>query len=155
MATGTSLPDIVHSTYIAVAPDEVYKTLTSGEAWDAWFTEGATVDARKGGSIQFRWKDFGAERWTTEDGGPVLQAIPNSKFSFQWSPGQNPTTVCITLHAQGPGTLVKLVESGYSCEDQDLKVFVGCATGWGEALTLLKFYLEHGVTYGSVPCKHA
>ena len=26
-----------------------------------------------------------------------------------------------------------------------------CAAGWGEALTLLKFYLEHGVTYGEVP----
>jgi hypothetical protein len=28
---------------------------------------------------------------------------------------------------------------------------IGCATGWGEALTLLKFYLEHGLTYGAVP----
>ena len=26
-----------------------------------------------------------------------------------------------------------------------------CATGWGEALALLKFYLEHGVVYGEVP----
>ena len=25
--------------------------------------------------------------------------------------------------------------------------------GWGEALTLLKHYLEHGVTYGEVPAQ--
>jgi hypothetical protein len=25
------------------------------------------------------------------------------------------------------------------------------ATGWGEALTLWKMYLEHGITYGHVP----
>jgi hypothetical protein len=25
------------------------------------------------------------------------------------------------------------------------------AAGWGEALTLLKMYLEHGITYGPAP----
>jgi hypothetical protein len=24
---------------------------------------------------------------------------------------------------------------------------ISCATGWGEALTLLKFHLEHGLRY--------
>jgi len=25
-----------------------------------------------------------------------------------------------------------------------------CASGWGEALTLLKFYIEHGIVYAQL-----
>jgi hypothetical protein len=31
-----------------------------------------------------------------------------------------------------------------------MEALVECAAGWGEALALLKMYLEHGVTYGRV-----
>jgi hypothetical protein len=44
-----------------------------------------------------------------------------------------------------------LVEQGYKQTTSSLQACLGCATGWGEALTLLKFYLEHGITYGTVP----
>ena len=60
-------------------------------------------------------------------------------------------TVAFTLEPLGSGTLVKLTESGYSASERDAKAHVGCAVGWGEALTLLKFYLEHGLIYGHVP----
>jgi uncharacterized protein YndB with AHSA1/START domain len=147
----STLPNIEHITYINTSPELIYKTLTTGEGWDAWFTQGTEVDAKSGGYIRLRWQNFGAGHWATEDGGPVLEAEPNQKFVFQWSPGSSPTTVSIKLHKLGAGTLLKLVESGYSSSENDVAAFIGCATGWGEALTLLKFYLEHGVTYGEVP----
>ena len=56
-----------------------------------------------------------------------------------------------SLDKLGPGTLVNVVESGYCLDRDDLNSLVGCAAGWGEALTLLEFHLEHGVTYGKVP----
>jgi uncharacterized protein YndB with AHSA1/START domain len=151
----TRVPDIEHIVYIHASPERVYKILTTGAGWDAWFTQGTTVDPGPGGQIRLRWQNFGAGHWTMEDGGPVLEAVPNRKFVFQWSPASTPTTVTITLEQQGPGTLVRLVESGYKLTDSDLAALVNCATGWGEALTLLKFYLEHGLTYGEVPLREA
>ena len=45
------------------------------------------------------------------------------------------------------GSIVTLRETGYPDTDIAKQVMLGVATGWGEALTLLKFYLEHGVRY--------
>lgn len=140
-------------TFINVSPEKVYETLTTGSGWDAWFTHGTVVDPTVGGSIRLRWRDFGAQHWTTEDGGRVLCAEPNRKFAFQWSPADSPTTVTFTLEPLGKGTQLSVVETGYSPSHKDIEALIGCAVGWGEALTLLKFYLEHGITYGEVPAK--
>jgi uncharacterized protein YndB with AHSA1/START domain len=147
----STMPDIEHSTYIAVLPETVFDAITTGAGWDAWFTDGTTVDPVPGGHITLRWRDFGAGRWTTEDGGPVIDVEPSKRFVFQWSPGSKPTTVSFGLEPRGPGTIVRLRETGYSTTDEDVEACIGCAVGWGEALTLLKFFLEHGATYGAVP----
>lgn len=151
MADNLKLPDIEHQTFIDAAPSSVYDTLTTGKGWDAWFTEGTTVDPKPGGTIRLRWRDFGVGRGTVEDGGAVLEAEQNRKFSFQWSPAGTPTTIIFTLEPLGSGTLVKLLETGYGSTATELEALIDCAVGWGEALTLLKFYLEYGVTYGVVP----
>ena len=151
MTAKTAAPDINYSTYIGTSPDRVYEAITTGKGWDAWFTQGTTVDLSPGGRIQLRWKDFGPRRVNMEDSGPVLEAVPDRKFAFQWSPGSHPTTVTFGLEELGAGTVVNVVESGYNLEQDDLETLVDCAAGWGEALTLLKHYLEHGVTYGEVP----
>lgn len=145
------IPDVEHATYIGVPPAVVFETLTTGEGWDAWFTDGTTVNALPDGEIRLRWKDFGADRSTSEDGGPILAVEAGKRFVFQWSPGSQPTTVSIELEERGPGTIVRVRESGYPDTPSDLEACIGCAVGWGEALTLLKFYLEHGVTYGEAP----
>ncbi|HEX6718365.1 MAG TPA: SRPBCC domain-containing protein [Pyrinomonadaceae bacterium] len=144
-------PTIHHCTYIETPVSRVYETLTTSIGWDGWFTQGATVDLRPGGHIQFRWNNFGGGRWTTEDGGAVVDVELDTTFSFQWSPAGHPTTVTFTLKSLGLGTLVTLRETGYGSNIEDLNVALACAVGWGEALTLLKFYLEHGITYGQVP----
>jgi Activator of Hsp90 ATPase homolog 1-like protein len=81
-----------------------------------------------------RWKEFGPERITSEDGGRVLKATPNRHFSFQWSPSNHVSTVDIRLRERGSGTLVTLVESGYDKSDEDLQTLVNCAVGcrWTE-----------------------
>ena len=55
-------------------------------------------------------------------------------------------TVTETGYTQGD-----LVATGVVGEMAQRSPFAMCASGWGEALTLLKFYLEHDVVYGSVP----
>ncbi|MEH7123875.1 hypothetical protein V7127_11525 [Bacillus sp. JJ1773] len=43
------------------------------------------------------------------------------------------------------GTLLLLEKAGYSTSSTDLSACIGCAVGWGEALALLKMYLEYGI----------
>ena len=56
----SELPPIRWTTFIAAPPAKVYRTLTTAEGWDGWFTQGATLDARVGGTFTLRWND--AER---------------------------------------------------------------------------------------------
>lgn len=150
--TGESgLPPIRHSTYIEASPRRVYDTLTTGSGWDAWFTWGTEVEAYPGGDILLRWTNFGAQGYTGQDGGPVLEAVAPERFVFQWKPGDSTTTVEFDLAPRGAGTVVTVTESGHTTSRQDLEALVDCAAGWGEALTLLKVFLEEGLTYGEVP----
>ncbi|HET7615970.1 MAG TPA: SRPBCC domain-containing protein [Bacillales bacterium] len=137
------MPEVSQSTYIKAAPSAVYETLTTAEGWNAWFTDETSVDLN--GEIRLRWKSYGRNGKDIEDGGPVLKAEPGEAFAFQWSPGLVPTTVSFVLEPFREGTLVELRETGYSSADRDVAACVDCAAGWGEALTLLKFYMEHGI----------
>jgi uncharacterized protein YndB with AHSA1/START domain len=152
-ATGADvvIPPIRYNTFIDVPPERVYETLTTGSGWDAWFTQGAEVDPRPGGRILFKWVDFKVDRYTTEADCPVLEAVPPRRFVFQWTPGDSTTTIVFDLEPLGAGTVVRVEESGHTTSRKDLEALVECSAGWGEALTLLKMYLEHGVTYGEVP----
>jgi uncharacterized protein YndB with AHSA1/START domain len=145
------VPSIMFTTYIDVSPAQVFAILTSAHGWDAWFTQRTTLDPQPGGEIRFHWKDFGPYHLSLHANGIVLEVEPCRKFVFQWLVASVPTTVSITLEELGGGTLVKLNEQGHTATDQDLAVLVDCAVGWGEALTMLKYYLEHGTHYGTVP----
>lgn len=114
-------------------------------------TTGAEVDARVGGHITFRWKNWKPDLCTTEDRGPIVEFDPPGRFAFQWHPfdKQTPTTVTFTLLAKYGGTVVDLTENGYINTPKSRKTQLECASGWGEALALLKFYLEYGVKYQS------
>ena len=147
------IPNIEHAVFIEAPIEKVWQTLTTSEGWNSWFTDGTEIDLKEGGYIKLRWKNFGIGHYTTEDGGTILKVIPNIKFIFQWSPASSPTTVAFNLEQLGSGTKVLLTETGYPESEKDLQVCIGCAVGWGEALTLLKFFLEHGITYGKVPEK--
>jgi uncharacterized protein YndB with AHSA1/START domain len=137
-------PQIEHRVHIRARPDLVYRALTSAEGWDAWFAKGATIDARPGGHVQLGSESWLPERATSPRRGLVLQATRNQRLLFQWTPGSSTTTVEIILNGREHETVVKLTESGYTNDPVDLVALVGCATGWGKALTSLKFYLEHG-----------
>jgi uncharacterized protein YndB with AHSA1/START domain len=146
-----ALPPIVQSSFINARPTRIWETLTTAEGWDAWFTQGTTMDCRAGGFVRFRWEGFAGRTAVVEDGGPILEVVPGALLVFQWSPTDHPTTVRIEIRPQGGGAFVVVSETGYERTERDLGAFVNCAAGWGEAITLLKFFLEHGLTYGAVP----
>ncbi|MHA2322495.1 MAG: SRPBCC family protein [Candidatus Thorarchaeota archaeon] len=132
--------EVKQTTLVRAKPEDVYDALTTGEGLDAWFTVGSEVDARPGGSITFRWKD-----WK----GPVLEAQRPERFVFQWYSDKPTyaTTIEINFEEVEEGTVVRLREYGYHDTPSGRAALLECAAGWGEALTLLKYYVEHGVTY--------
>jgi uncharacterized protein YndB with AHSA1/START domain len=138
-----------HKTLIHAEAERVFEALTTAEGLDSWFTDGAQVDPRPGGSIHFRWVGWGPEEISAEDGGLVLEAERPRRFVFQWHPDEPSyaTTVEINIEAIGDNTIVSLLEHGYHDTPSGRYACLNCAAGWGEALTLLKFYVEHGLRY--------
>ncbi|NHI89259.1 MAG: SRPBCC domain-containing protein [Candidatus Thorarchaeota archaeon] len=141
--------EIKQSTLVRAEPEKVYDALTTGEGLDAWFTVGSEVDARSGGSIKFSWKDWGPDKYTMVSRGPVLEAKRPERFVFQWY-SDDPsyaTTIEINFEAVEEGTVVRLREYGYHDTPSGRAALLECAAGWGEAITLMKFYVEHGIVY--------
>ncbi|MFS0823215.1 SRPBCC family protein [Bacillus sp. 1P02SD] len=143
------MPEIYHKTYINVPLEVVYKTISTSQGWNAWFTDDTSIDINQDGTgeIRLRWKNLGSNNVDIEDGGKIIEATLNKRFVFQWSPGEQNSTVSFALEPYKDGTLVVLHETGYTNSEKDIKACIDCAVGWGEALILLKIYLEHGIVY--------
>ncbi|MFX0044840.1 MAG: SRPBCC domain-containing protein [Candidatus Hermodarchaeota archaeon] len=141
--------EIKQSTLIRASPEKIYDAFFTGAGLDSWFTSGSEVDARPGGTIKFSWKDWGPDKYTQVSKGKVLEAERGKRFVFQWS-ADNPayfTTIEIDLEETEEGTILRLREHGYHNTPSGRAAMAECAAGWGEAVTLLKFYVEHDVTY--------
>jgi uncharacterized protein YndB with AHSA1/START domain len=147
--TKTMNEKVNFKTLVRVKPERAYDAIATGAGLDEWFTTGATVDARPGGSIRFRWKDWGLDRYTGENSGPVLEARRPERFVFQWraDSGTYSTTVEVDFEPVDEGTVVRLVEYGYEETPDGMQDLLNRVSGWAQVLTLMKFYLEHGVRY--------
>ncbi|WP_435623179.1 SRPBCC family protein [Flagellimonas sp.] len=144
---------ISHKVYIPLSPEDIFSKLTNSEIWNIWFTTECSIGKKIGDEVEFIWKDFGVDHLDVKDGGKIIVWDPPHSFGFTWRPGESMTSVIFTLNAHSHGTVLELEESGYSNSKKDFKALIECAVGWGEALTLLKFYLEYGVVYGKIPPK--
>lgn len=140
---------VVFSTLIRSSPERVYDAIATAEGLDGWFTKGASVEAVSGGHIRFRWENWGPDGYTGDNGGPVLEAERPKRFVFQWEAdsGLYDTTVEIDFEPHNDETMVRLVEHGYEDSPTGTQDMLNRASGWGCVLTLMKFYVEHGVTY--------
>ena len=141
---------IEYRTLVRAPRAAVYHALTTAEGLDQWFTSGAEVVPEPGGVMHLRWRDWGAGRVNVEDRGEVVEVVAPQRFVFRWhgnGPDSEPTTVELDFLEEQRGTIVSVHESGYEDSDRGRAGFVSCCAGWGEALALLKFYVERGVTY--------
>ena len=135
------------ATFVRAPRERVYDALTQAEHLDAWFTTGAEVDARPGGTMRWRWVGWGPDRVTEEDWGPVLEATRPERYVFRWQEqlvGRRSRSTSPTTPTERS---IRLREHGYPDTPAGWAGFSDCSTGWGEALTLLKFYVEHGLRY--------
>lgn len=138
------------ATLVRAAPERVYDGIATAEGLDGWFTTGARVEARRGGEIFFRWQDWGVDRITVEENGRVLEALKPQRFVFQWypaGPDSFATTVEIDFQAGRDETVIRLREFGFPDTPIGRRRQLDNAAGWGEALTLWKFYIERQIRY--------
>ncbi len=139
------LPQIFLKVPIRARPDIVYDAISTQAGLEAWLCTQALVDCRVGGMLRLCWRDFGPDLLNVEDGGEIVECNPPRVFSFQWRPGSSTTTVRFELKDLDAQTVVELTESGHTVCQEDINALVDCSAGWGEALTRLKVFVEHGI----------
>lgn len=127
--------------FIRATPERVFRALTEKAELEAWFVKEAIVDLRVGGALKLIWGADSVE-------GVFLEVDPPHRVVFTWD--ERPavagiTTSAFTLTAEGDGTRLHLVHSGFGSSEAWDRLFDGVNAGWGEELIHLSTYLEEGV----------
>jgi uncharacterized protein YndB with AHSA1/START domain len=137
-------PDrIERSMELAHPPAQVWAAITTPEGLSAWFGDKATIDLRPGGAAEMTFRsgltvDMRVER--VEE--PTV-------FGFTWRlpdlPEDDPrrTYVEFTLEADGAGTRLRVVETGFAQlpDDSRRTTYDSHAEGWVSELAELAGYL--------------
>jgi len=142
---------IERETVIAAPVERVWTLLTEAEHLGRWFGDtGAEIDLRPGGAFSLSWEQHGTVR------GRVVDVEPNQRFSYRWivvgdrehadPVDGNSTLVEFTLHAEGDGTRLRVVESGFASLDAEVEKqserVEDNRRGWGIKVGDLRDYAE-------------
>ena len=129
--------------------ERVWELVTQAEHLGSWFGDaGAEVDLRPGGAMELRWSEHGTSR------GRIEAVQPTRLFAFRWAPFKDPggvdpthgnsTRVEFSLDAEGDGTRLRVVESGFGmldCPDEKRgRNLEGNTEGWRLELGELQEY---------------
>ena len=140
---------------IAAPVERVWELITSAEHLGRWFGDaGAEIDLRPGGPLSLRWREYGTVH------GRVEAVEPPSRVSYRWVATResraeptpaNSTLIEFTLVAEGDGTRVAVVESGFDGLDVDAEertaALASHTRGWEAELGELADYAR-GVAAG-------
>jgi uncharacterized protein YndB with AHSA1/START domain len=133
------------------APVEVvWSIVTEEEHIGRWLSDSAEIDLRPGGELVLRWDRIGTAS------GRVERVERPHLFSFRWvtpEPDRDPssqegyfTLVEFALRAEGEGTLLRVVESGFASVDgtdqQNAELAARHVRGWGGFLDQLVGYVS-------------
>ena len=143
--TDATVPDRIEREVVLDVPVErVWAALTDPAEIVKWFGDGADVDLRPGGDVEFR---FGSEKCPA-----IVEVVePMRRFAYWWQPGSgagepvpadNRTLVDFTLEPAGDGTRLRLVESGFASVKDPARQFRENDGGWDEELGELVAYLS-------------
>ena len=143
------IPERIEREVVIAAPVErVWATITQPEHVGSWFGDaGAEIDLRPGGAIIIRWTDYGTGY------GIVERVEPPRVFAWRGAlightevRADNSTLVEFTLTAEGDGTRLRVVESGFHTlaipADEALKQAEGNVEGWRIKTAELQAYVE-------------
>ena len=121
---------------IAAPVERVWELITSPEHVGRWFADaGAEIDLRPGGALTLRWGDDDVAH------GRIVTVEPPHRFAYRWlltedaepTPA-NSTLTEFTVAAEGDGTRVAVVESGFDALGVDAAeraaLLASHTTGW-------------------------
>ncbi|HEX6619559.1 MAG TPA: SRPBCC family protein [Solirubrobacteraceae bacterium] len=141
---------IERETVIAAPVERVWALLTEAEHLGRWFGDaGAELDLRPGGALSLTWEQYGTVH------GRVVDVEAPRRFSYRWAvlresqsePVEgNSTLVEFTLEAEGEGTRLRVVESGFDTlfadPEKRTQRYEDNTKGWGSELAELADYAE-------------
>lgn len=146
------VPDrIERETFINAPVERVWTLITEAEHLGRWFGDaGAEIDLRPGGAMIVRWNRHGANH------ARVVAVEPHTRFAYRWAPFSDPggdepvdgnsTLVEFTLHPEGDGTRLRVVESGFASlatsVEQRARNHEGNTEGWQQETDELRRYAE-------------
>jgi uncharacterized protein YndB with AHSA1/START domain len=140
---------------IAAPLERVWELTTRAEHLGRWFGDaGAELELRPGGALSLSWREYGTVH------GRVEAVEPPRRVAFRWlatagslaepTPA-NSTLIEFTLAAEGEGTRVAVVESGFDGLDVDADertaALASHTEGWAAELDELAAYAR-GVAAG-------
>lgn len=146
------VPERIEREILIDAPLEVvWSVVTEPEHISGWFSESIEIDLRPGGEAVFGWEGNPTGRARIE------KVERPHRFSFRWirRTGAEPregdsTLVEFSLRAEGEGTRLRVVESGFPELDwsQDEKVRYASENeqGWQRELEELREYVSKRVS---------
>src|SRR3954447_8843964 len=141
------VPDRIEREILIDAPVEVvWAVVTEPEHISRWFSDSVELELRPGGKAVLHWDGRGAVD------GRVERVEPPHFFSFRWVAGRglqlaegNATLVEFSLAAEGDGTRLTVVETGFGSlagsDDDNQERFDGHRRGWELELGEMVAYL--------------
>jgi uncharacterized protein YndB with AHSA1/START domain len=128
---------------------EILTTASAEQAWQAWadparlsewFTDRAKGRAAAGGTVTWYF-----DRFRSQFPYDVMVADEGRRLVLKGSPPGRPPYLLEVLISGNPaaGTLVKIINSGFSVGVENYEEYEGVESGWQMALTILKQYLEN------------
>ena len=125
---------------IAAPPERVYEIVTQPEHMGRWFGDAGAE--RDGNTITMRWQEYGTAHLR------VVREEPPHAFAYRWDSLKDvgETLVEFTLTAEGDGTRLKVVETGWeslsTSPDEQEKLRRGNEDGWKQELGDLERYAQ-------------
>jgi uncharacterized protein YndB with AHSA1/START domain len=147
----TVVPNSIEREVLIDAPVEVvWAIVTEPEHIGRWLSDSAEVDLRPGGDLVLRWDQLGTASGTVE------RVDRPHLFSFRWVTPERDrdpsaregyvTLVEFVLRAEGEGTSLRVVESGFASldgtEEQNAELAARHTGGWGTFLDQLVGYVS-------------
>jgi uncharacterized protein YndB with AHSA1/START domain len=145
------VPDRIEREILIDAPLEVvWVVVTESEHVGSWFSDSAVIELRPGGRATLTWREHGAALARIE------RVEPPHEFAFRWArplgaePDEgNSTLVEFSLVAEGDGTRLRVVESGFreleASEEEKARYAEGNQKGWEIELGELETYMRDEV----------
>lgn len=142
------VPDqvIVKSAVLASPPTTAFRWFSDAPSLASWLCARADVEARVGGRFELFWDPQDPENDSTI-GCRITALAPGRLLAFQWrSPRQfkafanvaDPLThVVVTFHAEGAGTAVTLVHSGWRSGPDWVQAATWQSVAWDHAFEAL------------------